>query len=636
MHVAFAVPLVLAGTLLAPRLTSAADEGAPREVVLSAVPFAAARPDSVRMLFTGLHRSVQEWAIAEGEWQTHSDGRSVWRLAVRSPGALGVRLELTACDLGTGTLHVSNGGRASEEVARYTGRGPFDDGHFWTATVFGDRIQMEYEPAEGREARGFPPFRIGRLSHQYRSITDGGTAQEAGSGEQQAGTCNLDPNCHPEWLETANSVGMILFETDAGQALCSGSLVRTRSDSRLPYFLTANHCIDSPEAARTVEAFWGYRTDRCGGEAPSVRSLERSPVGARYLVSKPSEDADFSLILLPSVPKSAVFADWDPAELDIHTPVTGIHHPRGSFERISFGEVTLPYWSVDYTDVPYQIYYQVLWKSGIVEPGSSGSPLFTDNHKLTGVLSYGFLTRDLCDTRPSMAGYGRFSAMYGDLAPYLDDQAAQQLSLTPAAMAFVVENARSAIASKTFIVRSSSNDPARFTAAVDVPWLSVSSSEGTTSNSHSEPIEVRVRPELLSRSGWFNGSVTVKSAGAEKRIPVTAQVTVIPSSVTVSVSPQPVEAKAADADGCRWFFTLRLEESAGVSTRLTRVRMNGDDYTAYAGSWFGTTVIPAGGAVEAQLRSCGPGGSGPQILDFAGVDADTRLAWSQALTVEFR
>jgi hypothetical protein len=37
------------------------------------------------------------------------------------------------------------------------------------------------------------------------------------------------------------------------------------------------------------------------------------------------------------VPSGVVYAGWDPSEPPFGAPLTGIHHPMGSYKRISFG-----------------------------------------------------------------------------------------------------------------------------------------------------------------------------------------------------------------------------------------------------------------------------------------------------------
>jgi len=170
---------------------------------------------------------------------------------------------------GSGKVWLHNG----EQVAGpYSGRGIYEDGHFWSATVFSDSVTLEYEPGDEMAGETLPPFEIRSISHQTTSVAAAAVPQ-AGSTDP-ADSCHLDPNCYPEWKPAMNMVAQISFEDGGSSFLCSGSLVATRDNSFKPYLLTAGHCIHSEEAARTVEAYWTYQTSACGS-APRTTATRR-------------------------------------------------------------------------------------------------------------------------------------------------------------------------------------------------------------------------------------------------------------------------------------------------------------------------------------------------------------------------
>ena len=72
------------------------------------------------------------------------------------------------------------------------------------------------------------------------------------------------------------------------------------------------------------------------------------------------------------------------------TALTGIHHPSGSWKRISFGErVADATNDVEGSIARGDLFLQVMWDKGRVEHGSSGSPLFSAPGVVVGSLSYG-------------------------------------------------------------------------------------------------------------------------------------------------------------------------------------------------------------------------------------------------------
>jgi hypothetical protein len=80
-------------------------------------------------------------------------------------------------------------------------------------------------------------------------------------------------------------------------------------------------------------------------------------------------------------------------------------------------------------------------------------------------------------------------------------------------------------------------------------------------------------------------------------MPVTVNVSVTvmarPSSVSVTVTPNPVYQTTPDADGNSWFFTVRCSEQAGAGTQLTGFKIGGQDYSSQLAAFFGTTSLNA-------------------------------------------
>ena len=282
-------------------------------------------------LKTGIRRTLAPHALASGGWETTSEGARIWRMAIQSPASRGMRVEFDEFSVGAGNVWVHDG---TSVAGPYTGRGQFDDGHFWSAAVYSGSAIVEYEPAPGTPSELQPPFAIRAISHQARTALDATAATK-----DPADFCELDANCYPDWQGSLSSVAQISFVDNGDDVLCSGSLLSTRDNSFKPYFLTAGHCVTNEDAARTVEAYWTYQTPACGGTPPASRTASlKSTVGAHLISRLAPGEGDFSLILLPDVPAGTTFAGWDIADPPLLTALTGIHHPSGSWKRISFGE----------------------------------------------------------------------------------------------------------------------------------------------------------------------------------------------------------------------------------------------------------------------------------------------------------
>ena len=88
--------------------------------------------------------------------------------------------------------------------------------------------------------------------------------------------------------------------------------------------------------------------------------------------------------------------------------------------------------------------------------------------------------------------------------------------------------------------------------------------------------------------------------------------------------------------GAQWSFQIRLQETAGASTRVTALKFNGADESANIVSWFGTDRIPASGAIVAPLSGAGVFPHGDQYFEFWGVDEASGQPWYRVATVTFQ
>lgn len=116
----------------------------------------------------GVHRSLSADSVKRGRWMRASGGSKVWRLAIKSPGAEGLRVHFRDFAAGQGIVTVrAAGGAKPEGTSPYTGSGPNRDGDFWSDIVFADTIVIEYKPAASARASGTPPFRIPEITHMW-------------------------------------------------------------------------------------------------------------------------------------------------------------------------------------------------------------------------------------------------------------------------------------------------------------------------------------------------------------------------------------------------------------------------------------------------------------------------------------
>ena len=214
-----------------------------------------------------------------------------------------------------------------------------------------------------------------------------------------------------------NAVGRILYN-NGGAYVCTGTLLSDRAQDRIPYFLTANHCVSTQAIAQTVEVWWFYQTTACNSGILR-NGIVHSTAHANLLVAQRSND--FALLRLRSnAPGGAYYSRWSAVAQAAGTAIFGLHHPGGlipprvnSYLRRANGSIT----STNYGCAASGLVsgYGINWAVGTTEPGSSGSGLWNSSHYLVGVLSCG-------PDPPACSGhntYSKFANFYPQIRPYI-------------------------------------------------------------------------------------------------------------------------------------------------------------------------------------------------------------------------
>jgi len=253
---------------------------------------------------------------------------------------------------------------------------------------------------------------LGSINVGYRGF---GEVMASLDDDLRSGSCNVDVIC-PEgddWRAEIASVGVI---STGGSTFCTGFMVNNTAQDLTPYFMTANHCGVNSSNAASLVVYWNYENSTCrpvGSSAsggPGDGSLSQFQTGSYFRASNSA--SDFTLVELDEDPDPAwevSFAGWDRSGAEATTAV-GIHHPNTDEKRISFEYATTQTTSYLGTTVPGDgSHVRVIdWDLGTTEPGSSGSPLFDQNHRVIGQLHGGYAA---CGNDES-DWYGRFSVSW--------------------------------------------------------------------------------------------------------------------------------------------------------------------------------------------------------------------------------
>lgn len=591
---------------------------------------------------TGVRRALPADTIGNATAGIFAGGKRAWRVAVRSEGAAAVRVHFREFSAGAGQVWLYSPPAGASGAARiagpYSGKGPYGDGEFWSASVFSETVVIEYDEPGAASAAAAPPFTVDAIAHRWSAEVQEPTAVAAAA---VPAACELDVACFPAYANTAAAVVEYDFSSGGGFYDCSGSMINTLNSSFQPYLLTANHCVANDVDARTVQAFFLYQTPACNGTPPDLGTVP-TVAGARFVAGAPIGQGDYSLLLLSSpAPAGVHFLGWNTGGPNLGDPVAGIHHPRGSWTRISFGtraaDETV---SVGGEIAPATLYYQVDYTQGRVEPGSSGSPLVNSQGQIFGTLTAAPIippSQTVCDVTPFLGTYGRFSVAYPALQAFLSGEPLPTLTATPPTLSFTeADGVLTGAASQAVTIRTTATTAIAFSAQAADSWVHLSAVTGSVSSTAPATIDVTVDPAAFPRPGVYASSITI-GAGivAPVSIPIQLTVTATKSRVTVSVNPNPVFQQTADAQGYSWFYTISLAETAGFPTRLTGVRFNGADVTSSVLPLFVSGTIPAFGTISASLRSRGIIPPQTGVYEFSGADLAAGTPWTVNQPVMF-
>lgn len=343
--------------------------------------------------------AVQIDPSTSGTWEKAESDRLVWRLRIASPKAVSLNLGFTRYFMPRGGRLFIYRPDQQIIVGAFTDRDNEVHGQLWTPIVHGDEIVIEVSlPAAERSDL---QLQLTSVNHGYRELGE----------SPLSGACNVDVVC-PQgdlWRKEIRSVAVI---STGGSTFCTGSMLNNTAQDLKPFFLTANHCSINSGNAASLVTYWNYENSTCrppGSPAsggPGDGTLNQFMTGSFFRAAYST--SDFTLVELDD-PAPAAFhifwAGWDRTGVD-GTSAVAIHHPSTDEKRISFENDPTQVTSYLGTVVPGDgTHVRIVdWDLGTTEPGSSGSPLFDQNHRIIGQLHGGYAAcgNDLSDY------YGRF------------------------------------------------------------------------------------------------------------------------------------------------------------------------------------------------------------------------------------
>lgn len=225
-----------------------------------------------------------------------------------------------------------------------------------------------------------------------------GSVSQAYVDIQKLTNSRIGINCEEgkDWQVEKHSVCLMTFHDFQNSYFCTGALINNVKDDETPYFLTANHCVNSELVANTLITYFNYEDSNCNLEDAS---FSQTLSGATFKAG--SSYSDFTLLLLGEYPPdeyNPFYAGWDVSGANPRSEAC-LHHPDGASKCIALAGNTafsysekIEWFSEDLrlisTTLP-DSHWNVLFDQGMPEAGSSGGPLFDQNKRIVGQLHGG-------------------------------------------------------------------------------------------------------------------------------------------------------------------------------------------------------------------------------------------------------
>jgi lysyl endopeptidase len=304
-----------------------------------------------------------------GVWNKLSNG-NIWRLGIKCKDATSMNVCFDKYKLPKGAKLFIYNEEKSFIIGAFTDYNNQTDGMFATTIIPGSSIIIEYFEPFNVEFKG--ELDLWRVSHGYR----GPYANAKGFGE--SGACERNVVC-PEasgWEDQIKGECAIIA---GGTELCSGTLINNTSNDGTPYVLTANHCWDAAQNPSNWVFWFNWKSATCTN--PTTDPGHQDMSGA--VLKAKNAPSDFCLVQLNSTPPSnynLYYVGWSRST----TPSTSafcIHHPSVDIMKFSRSlglRDTVAYGKTS---------WKARWAWGqVTEPGSSGSAIYDQNHRLVGQL----------------------------------------------------------------------------------------------------------------------------------------------------------------------------------------------------------------------------------------------------------
>ncbi len=354
-----------------------------------------------------------------GTWVDLPDGSRVWRLHLRSKGALALSILYDEFYLPKGAQLFVYSPDKKQLLGAYTSENNRANGKFLTGLIYGSEAILEYyEPPRMAGQGRLHIFRIDQ-AYKKEALRDNNYEYQTHAGATDTGfgssfPCHENINCNnsPEVQEKKRGIVRIMVIVEEGSGFCTGNLMNNTSVDGRPLVLSAFHCQDG---FTPLFEFWkfdfNYESVDCNN--PEVEPTPNSLLGSELKAGR--QENDFILLeLFSRVPSryNPFFLGWDRSDTEPDSSFY-IHHPFGDIKKIGVinkkAEIfEFPIeWDNNVT-TPADHHFRVVYNTGYFQPGSSGAALLNKDGRYVAHLHGG---RSACDEN-STGFFGRLSVAW--------------------------------------------------------------------------------------------------------------------------------------------------------------------------------------------------------------------------------
>lgn len=301
---------------------------------------------------------------------------SIWQLGICAKEAISLNLSFSDFRIPKGAKLFVYSADKKTVLGAFTSNTVAENGIYPIIPIYSDSIVIEYTELNNSEFGS--NLSVKSVGYGFLDLRES---------HSKSGSCNVDVRCElglPWYLEKRAIAKMFIDN----EFFCTGSLINNTKNDETPYFLTANHCVSNQNSASNTVFYFNYENTECEGSSVALFQT----ISGASLIATPANDnlLDFSLLKLSvKVPQAFLpyYAGWDISSSIVNQSVS-IHHPDGDAKKISFASTPLQ--TASYTGYIASTHWKVSkWDIGTTESGSSGAPLFNQNHNIVGILTGG-------------------------------------------------------------------------------------------------------------------------------------------------------------------------------------------------------------------------------------------------------